>query len=106
MNDDLREDEMEALLKFDGAELRVTQFDDMVSSAGVDKFIAVISSKNDKQFAGGAMSRIAAIQRAWETYQRYMVTPTEDQHNGYWLYENALANVEVQMIENLKGKKS
>ena len=101
--DDLREDEMEALLKFDGAKLRVVSYDDLVSRMDGQTYVALITI-NNKSFMGAGESRIAAIQTAWETYQRYMVTPVEDRYNGYWLYENALANVEVQLWKNTTGE--
>lgn len=101
--DDLREDEMEALLKFDGAKLRVVSYDDLVSRMDGQTYVALITI-NNKNFMGSGGSRIEAIRNAWETYQRYMVAPVEDQHNGYWLYENALANVEVQLWKNTTGE--
>ena len=102
--DDLREDEMEALLKFDGAKLRVVSYDDLVSRVDGHSYIALIAIK-DKNFMGSGSSRIDAIRNAWETYQRYMVAPLDDRYNGYWLYENALANVEVQLWKNTTGEK-
>lgn len=101
--DDLREDEMEALLKFDGAKLRVVSYDDLVSRMDGQTYVALITI-NNKNFMGAGESRIEAIRNAWEVYQRYMVTPVEDRYNGYWLYENALANVEVQLWKNTTGE--
>lgn len=96
----LREDEMQALLSFDKARLAVMHFDDIFKAAG-RPYTAMITTLDDRRFMGDGKSRIEAVQAAWETYQRFMLEPREDRYNGYWMYENALANVEVQLWENI-----
>ena len=96
---ELREDEIEALVKFDRASLRVVEYDDLTSSAGVP-YVAVIRREDGRAFVGNADSRIGAVHEAWGTYQRFMDAPIHTRHNGYWLYENALADVELQRIKN------
>jgi len=96
---ELREDEIEALVKFDRASLRVVEYDDLTSSAG-QPYVAVIRREDGRAFTGNGESRIKAVHIAWETYQRFMDAPIHTRHNGYWLYENALADVELQRIKN------
>ena len=95
----LREDEIEALLKFDRASLVVVRYDALTYSAG-QPYVAVITREGGRAFAGNAESRIKAVHAVWETYQRFMDAPIHSRHNGYWLYENALADVELQRIKN------
>lgn len=89
---ELREDEIEALVKFDRASLVVVR--------SPPNYAAIIKRADGRAFAGNAESRIGAVHAAWETYQRFMDAPIHSRHNGYWLYENALANVELQRINN------
>lgn len=103
---ELREDEMEALLGFDKAVLEVMHYDDLVSRGGDLPYVAVIATVDGRRFMGSGAARIDAIHAAWETYQRFMATPREDRYNGYWMYENALANVEVKLWENLNTEGS
>lgn len=98
---ELREDEIEALVKFDRASLIVVRYDDLTSSAGLP-YVAVIKREDGRAFAGNEESRIKAVHAAWETYQRFMDAPILSRHNGYWLYENAQADVELQRIKNLE----
>jgi len=97
----LREDEIEALIKFDRASLTVVKYDDLTSLAG-QPYAAIIKREGGRAFAGAGESRIEAVRTAWETYQRFMDAPIESRHNGYWLYETAVANVELQRIKNLE----
>lgn len=98
----LREDEIESLLKFDHAKLAVLNFSDLTAQAG-QPYAVIITSADGRMFAGNGETRIEAIHAAWETYQRFMNAPIGARHNGYWLYENALAEVERRRWENLKG---
>lgn len=100
---ELREDEIEALLRFDRAVLTVQRYDDLVAAAG-QPFVAFIVVERGRRFAGGGVSRIAAIHAVWEIYQRFMNTPLEERGSQSWLYKNAVANVEHQVIENLNAK--
>ncbi|MCG3772520.1 MAG: hypothetical protein JW384_03734 [Nitrosomonadaceae bacterium] len=95
----LREDEIEALLRFDRASLVVARYDALTYSAG-QPYVAVIKREGGRAFAGNAESRIKAVHAVWETYQRFMDAPIQSRHNGYWLYETAVANVELQRIKN------
>ena len=100
---ELREDEIEALVKFDRASLTVVNYYDLTASAG-QPYAAIIKREDGRAFAGNAESRIKAVHEVWETYQRFMDAPIHSRHNGYWLYENALANVELQRIDNNQEK--
>jgi len=100
---ELREDEIEALVKFDRASLTIVKYDDLTSSAG-QPYAAIIKREDGRAFAGNAESRIKAVHEVWETYQRFMDAPVHSRHNGYWLYENALADVELQRIKNKQEK--
>ena len=100
---ELREDEIEALVKFDRASLTIVRYDDLTSSMG-QPYVAVIKREDGRAFAGNAESRIKAVHAAWETYQRFVDAPIHSRHNGYWLYENAQANVELQRIKNNQEK--
>jgi len=102
---ELREDEIEALVKFDRASLTIVKYDDLTSSAG-QPYAAIIKREDGRAFAGNAESRIGAVHAVWETYQRFMDAPIHFRHNGYWLYENALANVELQRINNDQEKQN
>jgi hypothetical protein len=99
----LREDEIEALVKFDRSSLTVVKYDDLTTTAG-QPYVAIIKMVDGRAFAGNGDSRITAVRAAWETYQRFMNAPIQSRHNGYWLYENALANVELQRITNQTEK--
>ena len=98
---ELREDEIEALLKFDKASIKVINYDDLTVSAG-QPYVVIITSADGRSFAGNGESRIEAVHAAWETYQRFISAPIGARHNGYWLYENATANVEIQRWKNFK----
>lgn len=95
---DLREDEIEALVKFDRSSLVVVKYDDLTASAGTP-YVAIIKMDNGRAFAGTAESRIKAVHEVWEIYQRFMSSPMHSRHNGYWLYEQAMANVELQKLK-------
>lgn len=96
---ELREDEIEALVKFDRASLMVVRYEDLTPNMG-QPYVVVIKREDGRAFAGTGESRIGAVHAAWETYQRFMNAPVHTRHSGYWLYENALANVELQRINN------
>lgn len=103
----LREDEIEALVKFDRASLTVVKYEDLTSSVwlrGKPPYVVIIKMEDGRAFAGNGESRIDAVRAVWETYQRFMGEPIQFRHNGYWLYETALADAELQRIKNDQEK--
>jgi len=65
----LREDEIEAVLKFDGARLVVSYMpDDLMARAGAP-FTALITTEKINVVRTGS-SRNAAVQAAWNAYKR------------------------------------
>lgn len=97
---ELREDEIEALLKFDGAVLFVPETHDMnVSHIALIRLPAVEVGIQNRWLSGSGETRIEAIHAVWEVYQKYMATPMASRHNGYWLYEQATADVQRQRLK-------
>jgi len=94
---ELREDEIEALLRFDGAGLVVLNFTDLTSQAG-QPYVALITTKEDRSIAHGDATRLGAVQAAWALYKKYAVAANPE--DGYWMYENAEANVRHRMGVN------
>jgi uncharacterized protein YifN (PemK superfamily) len=103
----MREDEIEALLKFDRAKLVVHDYrgKDLLVGVGQD-YVAIITSEDGRNFAGTGKRRLDAIYEAWKTYQRFMVAPLSERYNHDWLLKNAEADVEVQLNKNLQEKQS
>lgn len=96
MTDTLREDEIEAILKFDNASLMVTRYDDLTSAAG-QEYVANITrpaGDADEYLARGAPTRAEAVQEVWKVYQQRqgVGSPVE---NPEWPLEDALGRVEV-----------
>lgn len=104
----MREDEIEALLKFDDAKLEVIYRDDLVGKAG-SLYTAVIKYKHPvKNFrvnvARAGETRVQAVRDVWVVYNRYRNASPEEKESGVWKYENALGDVEVQLKKVLKEK--
>jgi hypothetical protein len=90
----VREDEIGALLKIDKASLYVRR-------SNHNEHTALIKSATIC-FTRTRHSRIDAAEAVWTIYQEYMDEPLENRNEQRWLMENAEANVEVQMIKNIK----
>lgn len=100
---ELREDEIEALVKFDRSSMTVTRYGDLTASMG-QEYVCIIVREDGRAFAGSGETRIQAVHKAWGTYQKFMSAPVESRHSGYWLYENAIADVELQRLKNNQEK--
>ena len=101
----LREDEIEALLKFDGMTLHVHKRDDLFGS----NYYAIIRGhievlKDDRGFMGESPSRSAAVHKAWAKYNEFRKDSPDDQHTMKWIYEDAEVNVIRRLIFNQTGK--
>jgi hypothetical protein len=87
----VREDEIEALLKFMGGTLAVHKDENDLFSK-IEPFTAIITGK-DKKFARSANTRLEAVHAVWKLYQDYIEVPLDKQDNLAWLIEHAHANV-------------
>jgi len=87
----LREDEIEALLKFMGGKLAVHK-DENDLFFKLEPYTAIIIGK-DRKFARSANTRLEAVYAVWKLYQDYMKVPVEKQNDHAWLVEQAHANV-------------
>lgn len=70
----MREDEMEALLRLDGAALEVNKF-----GTAYNAKVWYPADHKDAEvvmFTGGAPSRQEALAQAWQKYQEFMQTKT------------------------------
>lgn len=102
----LREDEMEALLKLDGAVLSVTKnyADDAVVP---DEYSAIITQGFPaKYFARTGESRADAVLRVWEVYQRYMRPPPKHEDDPEWVQEEVRGSIENNYIKLLQEKQN
>lgn len=100
----LREDEIEALLKFDGASLQVLKNDDLLAQAG-QMYTAIITIGGCRiDIARADDSRIRAVRKVWEVYMLYKGTPLEERENGHWLYEQAMSTVTKMVATTNKEK--
>ena len=88
----MREDEIEALLKFMGGTLAVHKNENDLFSK-LEPYTAIITGK-DKKFARSANTRLEAVHAVWKLYQDYIEVPLDKQDNLAWLIEHAHANVE------------
>lgn len=91
---ELREDEIEAILKFDGGYMQVVS-----PKSPAMKYIAIITGKG-RVLTRDSESRIDAVRQVWALYLQYTSEHPDKKDDGYWLYENALGDVEVQLIKN------
>jgi hypothetical protein len=96
---ELREDEIEAILKFDGSQLHVAY---TMNPHTKPAYIVIITGKG-RVFSRTADVRISAVHQVWELYLKYTSEHPSKQNDGYWMYENAMGDVEVQLMRN-KGK--
>lgn len=101
---ELREDEIEAVLKFDDAELIVVYRDDLMGKAGAP-YTAIIKDKSINVARAGD-TRIGAVHKVWEVYRRYRMDNPDQQRSGEWMYENAMGDVEVQLKKLLEEKRN
>ena len=101
----MREDEIEALLKLDGADLNVYSRDSPVGQT-VTSYTAIVRLKagatsrnpnNIKAFSRSTNIRNDAVQAVWHVYQQFMAGTKEIKTDVTWLYEEAQANVEIQL---------
>lgn len=100
----LREDEIEAILKFDNASLEVVFRDDLMAQANA-LYTAIIKYQKIT-LARPANTRSAAVQAVWETYKRYRMDNPDSEVSGVWVYENAMGDVEVQLRKLLEEKRN
>jgi hypothetical protein len=102
----LREDEIEALLKFDGATLQVLKNDDLLAKAG-QTYTAIITIGGCRiDVARADDSRVRAVRKAWEVYLLYKKAPLDERENGYWLYEQAMSTVTKMVATTNKEKQN
>lgn len=87
----MREDEIEALLKFMGGTLMVHKDENDLFSK-IEPYTAIILGK-DRKFARSANTRLEAVYAVWKLYQDYMEVPLDRQNDLAWLVEHAHANV-------------
>lgn len=101
----MREDEIEALLKLDGADLNVYSRDSPVGQT-VTSYTAVIRLKagatprnpnNIKAFTRSSNVRNDAVFSVWHVYQQFMAGTKEIKTDVTWFYEEAQANIEIQL---------
>ena len=97
----LREDEMEALLKLDGAVLLVTK-----NTVVPDEYSAIIKTKAGTYFARTGESRADAVLRVWEVYQRYMRPPPKHEDDPEWVEEEVRGSIENNYIKLLQEKQN
>lgn len=100
----MREDEIEALLKFDGAQLLVVYRDDLMGQAGAP-YTAIVKDKS-VNFSRGGKTRIEAVRAAWDVYRRYRMESPENQKSGGWIFENAMGDVDVELKKLLEEKRN
>jgi hypothetical protein len=104
----LREDEIEALLKFDGAVLQVLKNDDLLAQAS-HTYTAIITIGGFPvgiDIARADDSRVRAVRKAWEVYLLYKKAPLDERENGYWLYEQAMSTVTKMVATTNKEKQN
>lgn len=91
---EIREDEIEAILKFDGSNMIVVR-----PNSPVKNYIAIITGKG-RVLTRDSESRIDAVRQVWALYLQYTSEHPDKKDDGYWLYENAMGEVEVQLMKN------
>jgi len=106
---ELREDEVEALLKLEGKTLRVLVNEDLLAQAG-QRYTALIRGyfediNDQRTIARAADTRLEAIHEVWEAYKNYYEAPVEVKNSEGSYFQNAMGNVYHTMIDLLKGKK-
>jgi hypothetical protein len=106
----LREDEIEALLKLDGKILLLLENNDLLAQGG-QRYTALIRGyfqdiNDQRSIARAADTRIEAIREVWEAYKNYYDAPVEVKNSAESYLEDAMGNVYHNMIDLLKGKKT
>ena len=96
MEGDLREDEIEALLKFEGSQLAV--YNDVEDGSWNYTAMIHISTPPIKVLSCSHESRIDAIRGVWAKYNRYKEDQRRNSFDVWWL-EEAKANVEIKLHE-------
>ena len=111
----MREDEIEALLKLDGAELGVYT-KGPVCEVGIEGYTAVIrlrfpptpqNPNGIKAFSRSSNVRNDAVFSVWHVYQHFMACTKEEKKDVTWLYEEAEANIDITLYTgeaNVKAK--
>lgn len=101
----MREDEIEALLKLDGAELGVYT-KGPACEVGVESYVAIIrlrfpptpqNPNGIKAFSRSSNVRNDAVFSVWYLYQRYMEGTNKEKQDVTWLYEEAEANIDIKL---------
>lgn len=103
----LREDEIEALLKLDGKTLRVLKNEDLLAQGG-QTYTALVRGYfhdiNDQRTIGrSADTRLDAVRDVWEAYKKYYNAPVEVKNSAESYLEDAMGNIHNRMIDN-KGR--
>lgn len=93
----MREDEIEALLKLDGAYLIVEP-----DLPGKGDYTAVIHRPNKEgghsvRLAKCRNHRVDAVRAVWEVYNECL---RSDTLSGNWMFKFAMADVDLQLIQN------
>ncbi len=97
---ELREDEIEALLKLEGKELIVGHAD--------GQYIAIIRGWYDDVQDTRSISRVStegrlkAVHEVWEAYQEFLSRPAKDKCTQHAYLQNAVGNIDIEYI---KGKR-
>lgn len=100
----LREDEIEAVLKFDNATLEVVFRNDLIGKSGWP-YTAIIKDRKIN-IARSGDTRNKAVQAVWDVYKRYRMEHPDNEVSGVWVYENAMGDVEVQLKKLLEEKRN
>jgi hypothetical protein len=93
---ELREDEIEALLKLEGKELIVGHYD--------DRYVAIIRGWFDDIQDQRSISRIStesriqAVRDVWNAYQEFTAKSVDGKCTVDAYLENAFSNIEVHMV--------
>lgn len=99
----MREDEVEALLKLDGAQLQVYSKESPTGSnktymASVQLAVSALHNPNElKHFARVGATREEAVHSVWKIYKQFMEGTQEDKRDVTWFFTEAEANVELKL---------
>lgn len=101
----LREDEIEALLKFDGMTLQVHKHDDLFGNRYYALISGYIKELNETRgFAADDRDRCTAVRVVWEKYNKFREVAVTVKRTLEWIYEDAEANVIKQLIKNANSR--
>lgn len=99
---ELREDEIEALLKLDGMTLEIHHDLRGAYTAIIYGVVADISEQ--RSFHAVRETRRAAVQGVWQDYQTFMGIPTRAKFSAQWLLADRGAMRERFYFEIIEGK--